>query len=81
MTFDPGTQGGHRGDGPRRVLWREVEHPGTQVVPEAEVGAHGVGVALALLVAAGEVFLGGGAQLAGVESCTGEVRRLEGDDG
>ena len=51
-----------------------VDQAGAQVVAEPEVGAHGVGLALALLVAA-LAFLGGGvAQVGRVEAGAGEVR-------
>ena len=53
-----------------------VDQPGAQVVAEAEVGAHGVGLALALLVAALALVGGGVAQVGRVEAGAGEVRRV-----
>ena len=53
-----------------------VDQAGAQVVAEAEVGAHGVGLALALLVAALALLGGGVAQVGRVEAGAGEVGRV-----
>ena len=54
----------------------EGSQPGAQVVAEPEVRAHGLGLALALLVAALALVGRGLAQVGGVESGAGEVGRV-----
>jgi hypothetical protein len=50
--------------------------PALRSWPEPEVGSHGVGDALWLLVAAFALGLGGVAQVGGVQARAGEVRRV-----